>query len=1465
MMKKQYIYSYNSSLVVLFPKYLTRNATEELLKQGYSKTLNKKNNLEITFSFKLLEWANIYELSIISLWISKVFEYNKTISFIYPDNTRLFGFLNNFRFISFIRSFESKKDHFQEGGFESISNTIFYPMTFLNYKQFEILLEDLNYKDRLRQVFREVADIEIIKSGKLRDNILFELGENMFLHGDGKNASIIATGINEIDSSKIEDRIRLVSTFEKDFFKVLGKEAYIEIVMSDNGKGIFKSLSQAYELDLEYPKRKEKPNYADLLEYAFLPYTSSRDLKSRLNFIQDALDDDTIQNPPVTGLNKLKSIIKEFRGLLMVRSGKGIICYDYLSNAEQIFPQTNYEKKHKFFKDICNFGGVQYKILIPVKKPLSLTPIQDKIDLHETKEKIVYEYKRLDNYFTAESKFKVDVAKNQYFDFEKAIENFHIKNNEIRVILIFDLCEALNVNQKLLHLIILKLMSCQSSKQLTTFINLPSEYISLLRIYSTNSKAIIGFDVNLNMVIFGINSDDYPVFNRIISGRDIQINETKEFIERYPYLFELSTKSFYQNRNQIHIFSNIKIRERIKDFILKPESGVFFKEEKVLIPTNLYCQGYFEIKNLFKNVFYRSLVKEWLSIGVHMLKPNLIISLSEHCGEIISELSINQFKSLESIVLKTPVKESSFLKLRFKLNKTHRILIFTDVISSAKTIRRLLSTVESFEVLNIVTIVNATSFTEFEINNKKIPISQVLHNPIQYYDSLPHNWLYSELHLTDPETNLLIKQDEIKSEGNLLNQYSISTSVSNDLEFHINNFIDKIIIPNNLIQEGHFISNNKHFTYLFDIKGLVDKYEGLIIDSITKHFFSEVKKRKIKQQLDNYILYFSYNPGIAKLCNVLTKQLLRTELIEINLKTNKNPLIREIKDENVIIIDDAFISGESVFGLLDYCELRGAKNVFIYILIKRGTPWSARKLEKVKKYGHTNVSVRYLFDVELPSYTIIDCPICKESVFEVTLKEFIKPTYKKFWTYIGNRNYNREKRVVTENLILTPNLYNSKTIIYRWKLEISKQDLITQKEIIHYFNNYSQNQEIVKTLIQIFAFEKEGLLSSEIYSSSIYWDELRNCLVNTCRLILFEHRNLKILEYKNILSILFRLDLEFIIDNFSKILIGTNCDEDSVYELLYAISENKSRCLIYYNKIISIFKKFIESEKNLKEEFKETIATFIDTWEKQFNESFSYSDEKRKAIRELFLESYHEFPRTFDALMNTLTVEKKINKTTLVYWNLLRNIIIKSIKYLRLLSETGINNEDIILLDNTAIELSKLVSQVDYLFNSEFNNEIIEFLNKVSGLIIGEKGMINLLLTFKVDLKKLLAYLINKHNNQFIKKKITAYYEIPDYSCLVFGDEPNVLSSLDNLLENVHEHSEASKFVLCVKKTDDEQNICIEFFDNGNKAKLDKGIGLKNVTQNINKYLGEFTITNNYKDDTFKTYAIIKLINLSKM
>jgi len=187
---------------------------------------------------------------------------------------------------------------------------------------------------------------------------------------------------------------------ERDFYKaekgLSRNESFIEFSFLDFGKGIANTLKEKFDTDIKKKETQsklksfeEKKTYdSQILEYAFLLQTSRNEFKENIG----------LQNYIPRGLFFLVDIIKRYNGMLIARSGKGKILYDFKDfkfDSEIKKGNKEYIKFSKEDKNLPNFQGTLYTVIIPATKEILLNAIQKDGKLLAT-QKSLLPYRYLD-------------------------------------------------------------------------------------------------------------------------------------------------------------------------------------------------------------------------------------------------------------------------------------------------------------------------------------------------------------------------------------------------------------------------------------------------------------------------------------------------------------------------------------------------------------------------------------------------------------------------------------------------------------------------------------------------------------------------------------------------------------------------------------------------------------------------------------------------------------------------------------------------------------------------------------------------------------------------------------------------------------------------------------------------------------------------------------------------------------
>lgn len=814
--KKQYFEPSRLHLIIKFPSHISSIYFEAVLKECYLKSHFKKYK-KIEFDFSNVLWCDVFELSLSSLWLLELKSQGKEIIFRFPQNKGVCKFLKEYKFNHFLDS-----NNIISEGTETIKaaerpNELlyapYYPLTFFNEDGFRKALHDLHYGNRLELLLNDIKNAEIVKSGVIKDVVLKELGDNIFLHGEGQFANIIMTkfGSDSPEKAKLwaEATLKQVSDLEKPFFNKLYGRPFLAIVISDKGEGIYSSLRKAYEKDIVINNKKENPTEHNILEYAFLYHSSRRPIDERIGAIKKVISGEIKEFQPPTGLYHLKEVTREFQGFLYLRSGSSIICYDFYNNPMNDNPVTN--ENIKGLKKIASFGGTQYKLYFPVNIPKRLSDTRYFIfdSSKQLSASLHYNYLPMKSYFTSETLNNLDEEASQLHKVFGEIERIKYKNKDKQKGLILDFDNA-PISQKALHYLLLEALQRETQFHINIGINLDSGIIrqqNELSVYKDVlfTKPLALFDKNFIPYLFGVTSNEATIFNDLLKKLGTQTEEMKLFAIKNAHLFSENK----ENNRYEFLHSGFKIMEQVRtvlknkmqNVILGPSLKIFDKDIKVLIPSGSYCKGYFETYKLFADGDGENTIQTWFKYWMMELAPDFIISISSQCGtivnKIIGEIKTQSNSSVKHINLRTPIRDIDYIKLVLELEKNKKIIVFTDVIGTAETVKLILEKAQHTNILKVFSLVNAKSDEQslIELKGKTFEIESIVKQKLIYYDDLPQGWIYNDIHLVDPDTHVLVKNTE-KPEGPLWKKIEYYTNEENGETFKIraNKFFDDVVI-----------------------------------------------------------------------------------------------------------------------------------------------------------------------------------------------------------------------------------------------------------------------------------------------------------------------------------------------------------------------------------------------------------------------------------------------------------------------------------------------------------------------------------------------------------------------------------------------------------------------------------------------------------------------------------------------
>lgn len=1484
-MIKDLIQKIGSTLKISFQSTIDTYSFEKLLAYAYplsKKTTHKK----VVFDFSKVYWCDVLQLSMIALWLQELKDLGKDLTVQYPKIAHMIIFFEQYGFDDFLSNIKATTDHSMKStAGKNYSNKPFLPLTFLDTNEFNDLLNNLSNEDYFNVLFDEVSTVALAKRGLIKDVILKELGDNMYSHGNGRFANIIMT-----KQSHHKRQLQLLEGNNP--LDISIKESnFLTFVISDKGQGIYKKLLSAYKDDVLIDNKNSKPSHSDLIEYATYEHSTSRTTSERLKLIEDIIADDLENIDPFTGLFQIRETIKRHKGVLLIRSGNAFTIFNYNKGKEIISKSSDI----KGFKELANFGGTQIKVVLPIINDFDhFYEASPPSFIHkETDKQFNYRYLRLDNFFVIANNFDAPTLAREYSNFKENIKQYSYDPNIDGIIV--DFKNRVTLDSKIQFLIISILIKLQElHHKIHTVLNIDSNIVILINQSLQNKKIntlnpLVIFDEDLTRDIIGLKEYDRQLFKNLQNIKSFESEEQIIFVSRYNFLFSANKLTdeveFKHNRRKILLQVISYLLTELRLIISDPQNTIYNPHLKVLTQNGIYFESYYEVNNLVKNPSWRQKVKEWIFYQTILLKPSHIFSLSHYYGvlinEMIAESKNDTICSLKHINLKTPLVHEQLSELPYLVIK--KAIICTDVIATGYSIRDIFEFIDPASVSFIISLVNVTD-NKWINSNFKFQVTSIISAPISSYQSKPDNWLYEEIHSTDSETHQLLKPS---AEKKLLGDIPKLTRLQNlepkrdqiqieeeSVFINTNPFLNEIVVPN----DAYFIrviSEGKYMPVKFNIPIIINKLENEVTQDLLQSISYLESKFKVK--LKHFIYFDNKNQNNFK---IISRNIIKSypQLQLHNLSYNHLEAHYQIDflQSGVIIFDDAFLTGENIFRMLDYCEKNNASIVFIYILIKRSTDRIANRLQKINNYGTTKVFIKYLFDVEIPAYPEGFNPITK------TINEYkaIFNRYQNFQfsQYIENRIARTTYADFNTITTLASKQEDYKYFIrLRWKIEQAKNHLADRKDLASILTKGKNKVRLLSILATILCEEKSVFLDNISFLKSFFYPKFKDSITEILLQLLNESLVGVEVEYRQdiILTLIYIDETKFI--NFLKseaalnYLLDTN---EKLFPLLSALILSPKTLNLYSSKI-DFINKIIKSSEQLEQVETPFLVYLKGVWINEKNEYFGdFYKEKVNYITKLLKVSFHEVNKRIDYLREAIVIQN-VNEIEQL-WDNLYGLINAGFETLQLLfhkenyglTNGNLNNKvnalrnDLLLIQG----MLKIKTQPELL---EINDQLIFKIGEFEENLLGSDGLVRMLENeFRTELKEILVF----EKEQFQKKNIEVTLDFSDNSCVAFIRKMDFKTIISNLRENIIQHSGASKVLITLTKIAEaeEHLILLNIFDDGKRVDvIEEGVGISLITKTAFIYSGSCKVEKLSTSDSkyilgYRTVAELIFHDLSK-
>lgn len=1135
--KLRYSLLQNNTYLINFSPYVSSDIFEDILKECYWRS--KSSVVEsVEFNLRNVRFLDIFELGLAALWLLELKKKKKVeVKFPFPDSS-VYYFLTEYAFEEFLSKNNIRVDKFgpsPKKPYTNMEQAEFVPLKFAFEDVFQKYLNRLSVEKEREPVLDSMKGFEVVSGGALRSVVVKELKDNIQSYADNSLPYLIMTkfvmGKNENEKARFLDILRARAQkdveWERSFFhsllrlysqRELKQLTYFELVIGDGGPGIQNTLGKIEECR----EKKEQ----EVLDYAFY-YDSTSDPERRWKSIRKwarLIAEEYEEFPPATGLYWVKQIAKKYSGFLSIRSGKTILCYDFLTYPTEGRPEsrliTNRTwqfQKMKGLRNLSSFKGVHYKIYFPLHYPLYFL------------RKKYFEVSRKELHGFPLFKYSVVSLKDYFLTAKdpdeqwKSLENLVF--NDIRtkvgllkrdgshrsrgIILVdFDDIGPGSLLRKVLHYLVVEMMRRQDSNLAIVSVNVGESIFSEMEIIASKvidpkqyrehgkERPLILLKENLEVGFLGTTYEEQKVLRSALEqdvrSTDVTKNELA-IINANDHIMDYDSTEgkYYLCFPYEQVVSKLEenLRNGLRSVILDESNSIFHPHARVNLPNRYHVEGFFEIWKLIENRGWKSKLRKWVDYNLKLLNPTVVITVGTPCQDLMRSISIKNVKWLSII---SPLSRLPLAEL-ITLEREDRILILSDVIGTGESLDKILTFVSSRDILKILVIIDAREkkssarTEEYKYEGFRYRLESIVTQPLSFYKKgKPGDWDYDTIKLLEPSTFALIAESIKPAEEPLWLKIGIRRHMvgKDKVQDFVNPFIDQVVGPSDSVVIGHFgTKSNKHMTFLFLVPQIADRYARQIATVIGKDI-QKIREKSGRELNVTHILYPRYNPGLETIVSRVSEavggspQPVSNDEI-FNISTERRWRFGKI--EAAVILDDSFSSGGTLKRLIDISYEAGAEFAFVYTLMNRSDHFNTRFLTNLPLYGRGNkqigLRISHLVDAQIPMFSASDCPICRyveklKSIRREVESELCRVSLGNEiskWPLENVQLLGQES--ILRNYLSIEKKERVAKCNLRWKLEIAREELGARNELARIVRDYETKQKQVLNLFEVLRHE----------------------------------------------------------------------------------------------------------------------------------------------------------------------------------------------------------------------------------------------------------------------------------------------------------------------------------------------------------------------------------------------------------
>ena len=727
--------------IVKFPKHCTLMVFENIL---HDISAIAKKTQEIWLDFSEVEVIGVFQVSILYGIISRLNNSKKLVKVIW-DNEKggTSGILKKLNFDNELKDIGIEV---REGAATKILSGIAAFKHFKNVEEFQSYEKALGDIDTSERLLGGGVEADIIRDGDFRDTLLHELIENAFLHGNGK---LVRYGVLEYGQGKREPHPFLAS---------FGSERFLELVVSDSGKGLLNALTAPFEYT---PFGTfEITNMSDgamTIPYSF-EFNSTGDKearKKRIKKIYEAADNMEVCDAIPTGLFYVGILTKIYGGQIIVRTKQILVSIDFSKSSKPII--TSYKLPRN--KKLVAIDGTHVMVRVPKKRNVIL-PIEHPKAPQKTLRNISKAIVSL-----SDSVSDLSSPEDYHVKIENDITNTLVSAEQNKIQLVCIMCDGLHVDTKLFSIMLTIIAIIPRRDRALMLLGVKKEYLDSAKEQWKRINALV--DVRTRLLDKATGYRSY-----LLVGEDlvdiVEYGETGHYDSTQLVNDHEPKSQFEYDRLEVQsIYKSCLVDVISKKINTHPVKHPYHQNRYYLIEGKYYCQIFYEIRKLFSSRNNYDLLSNYFRFLFKEHGITHVLNISEPLDEFIVHL---EKKAPEILFHKMDYDSAryAYMIAEAKCKEKENMALLADVTCSTNEMLSYLNMSSRLDNILVACLVDARSEEHGYITVKRedkaysITIAPILTMPVVPSYDLPKGRRVDVI-LIDTKTHAPTTYDQIEA------------------------------------------------------------------------------------------------------------------------------------------------------------------------------------------------------------------------------------------------------------------------------------------------------------------------------------------------------------------------------------------------------------------------------------------------------------------------------------------------------------------------------------------------------------------------------------------------------------------------------------------------------------------------------------------------------------------------------